>query len=341
MDDSGIAEQLVKILQRPDGSLSLRPVHSIGIAAEGFFIPSPIAKTFCVAPHFQDETIKVPVKVRFSNGSGCAVVHDGWSDVRGMATRFDLGEAGFTDLIAMTLSEFFAPTPQTFLDFAKAATPTPVKRENPWAKLWDMLRLMLPLRNPYPGEVISPDGGAIAFADTKVYSQNAVLSAASIGAPVSYARAAYHAVHTFIVTDPRGVRRYVRFSWQPVSGVLVTDPKAVPQDDYLQEELRERLKKSPAHFSLMMMIGETGDDFNDSSRGWPPHRRRIMMGTLTLAKVCKDQEQNSEKISFNPGLLTKGIDLSDDPVLRVRIKSYETSSKWRGADACPFSGAER
>jgi catalase len=337
MDDPGIAEELT--LQRPDGSLALRPVHAIGIAASGFFVPAPIARAYCIAPHFQAPASRVPVTVRFSNGSGCAVAHDGWSDVRGMATRFDLGADGATDLIAMTLPEFFSPTPASFLDFAKAAKPQPVKRESPWRKLWDMLRLTPPLRNPYPGETISPDGGAIAFADQNTHAQNAVLSAAAIGAPVSYARAAYHAVHTFIITDPNGTRRYVRFSWQPVSGVLVTDPNATPVDNYLQAELRARLAKSPAHFSLMMAIGETGDDFNDSSRGWPPHRPRIMMGTLTLAAVSEDQTKDSEKISFNPGLLTKGIELSDDPVLQVRVEAYKISSKWRGGDACPFSGA--
>lgn len=64
-----------------------------------------------------------------------------------------------------------------------------------------------------------------------------------------------------------------------------------------------------------------------------------MMGTLTLAEVCEDQENESEKISFNPGLLTKGIELSIDPVLLARIEAYKISSKWRGGDACPFSGA--
>ena len=238
----------------------------------------------------------------------------------------------------MTLPEFFAPTPETFLDFAQWAYPKPTRRENPWRKLWDMLCLTPPLRNLYPGETVSPDAGAVAFADKYPYAKSAVLTAATIGAPVSYVRAAYHAVHTFFVTDPRGVRRPVRFSWQPVSGVLTTNPEVTPTDDYLQTELRVRLAKTPAHFSLMMAIGETGDHFNNSSRAWPPHRRRIVMGTLTLAAVCPDQDKDSERISFNPGLLTKGIELSDDPVLRVRIEAYKASSAARRADACPFGG---
>ena len=161
MDDPSIAEKLVEALARPDGSPKLRPVHSIGIGATGYFVASQAARDYCVAEHFQGE--KIAVTVRFSNGSGSATQHDGWSDVRGMATRFHLAEGAATDLIAMTLPEFFTPTPETFLDFAVTAKPAPYLRESPWRKILDMLRLTLPMRNPYPGETISPDAGAIQF----------------------------------------------------------------------------------------------------------------------------------------------------------------------------------
>ena len=88
MSGPDIAEELVEALRRPDGRADLRPVHAIGIGATGYFEASDIARNYCIAKHFQGG--RIPVMVRFSNGSGCAVVHDGWSDVRGMATRFHL-----------------------------------------------------------------------------------------------------------------------------------------------------------------------------------------------------------------------------------------------------------
>ena len=87
----------------------------------------------------------------------------------------------------------------------------------------------------------------------------------------------------------------------------------------------------------MMTIGELGDDFNDSARPWPPHRQRIMMGTLTLDAVPEDQVADCERLSFNPGLLTDGIEMSDDPVLKIRLEAYKVSSKWREGTPCPFS----
>ncbi|MGB3247183.1 MAG: catalase [Sulfitobacter sp.] len=336
MSGSDIAEQLVEALHRPDGDDSLRPVHSIGIGASGTFVASQVAHNYCRAAHFDGNP--VPVQVRFSNGSGSATRHDGWSDVRGFAVRFHLPDDTSTDLIAMTLPEFFTPTPETFLEFAVAARPVMYERESPWRKLFGMFKLIPPMRDPYPGETISPDPGAIKFADKYGFSQLGVFQAAAIGAPVSYVRAMYHAVHTFIITAPDGTRRWVRFSWQPIAGVLKTDPAAPPVDDYLQPELRGRFAKmEDARFSLMMSIGETGDAFDDPTRPWPPHRIRVMMGTLTLDQVAKDQVADSEKLSFNPCHLTDGIETSDDPVLKIREEAYKFSSKARGGTPCPFS----
>ncbi len=335
MSDGEIAEELVRILQRPDGDKSLRPVHTIGISATGFFEPSQIARNFCAADHFCSD--RSDVIMRFSNGSGAAQIHDGWSDVRGMAVRFRLSDGTDTDLISMSLPEFFAPTPEAFLDFAEMAKPKPYKGQTPWQKIAGLLQLILPLRGPYPGETISPDEGAMEFADQNAFAQLGVMQAAQIGAPTSYVRDAYHAVHTFIVIGQDGTKRWVRFSWQPVAGVLKTDPNETPVDDYLQQELRDRLADEPARFSLMMMIGEIGDDFNDSARPWPPHRKRIMMGTLTLDAIPENQDADCEKLSFNPGLLTDGIAMSDDPVLKIRVDAYQVSSKWRDGSPCPFS----
>jgi catalase len=161
-----------------------------------------------------------------------------------------------------------------------------------------------------------------------------VFQAAVIGAPVSYARASYHAVHTFMVTAPDGVRRPVRFSWQPVAGVRNTDPKAAPRDKYLFEELENRLRRWPARFMLMMTIGEAGDALDDPTKPWPATRIRVVMGTLTLIKVAEDQDADGERISFNPCRLAPGIEVSKDPILEARLGAYEVSREMRGG--CPF-----
>jgi catalase len=165
-----------------------------------------------------------------------------------------------------------------------------------------------------------------------------VFEAAAIGAPISYARASYHAVHSFIVTAPNGARRWVRFSWQPTVGVLNTDPHKSPVDLYLEQDLRDRIAAEPVHFNLMMVIGENGDAFDDPTRPWPPHRQRIFMGELTLNAILDNE--SCERLNFNPWLLTEGIEPSDDPVLKARRDAYQISGRRRGAAPCPFARSQ-
>jgi catalase len=331
-----IVEQLLRALELPDSDPNLRPVHAIGIGATGAFVASRIARDYCVAEHFSGER-EIKVTVRFSNGSGSAVQRDGWSDVRGMATRFHLANEAATDLIAMTLSEFFAPTPEAFLDFLTVAKPEPARVLSPLRKFLDLLQLLQPMPNPYRGQTYSPVPGAIRYADENTGAQLAVMHAANIGAPVSYARATYHAVHAFAIRAPDGVRRWVRFSWRPVAGVLNTDPTKAPIDNYLKQDLCDRLARGPARFTLMMTVGEPGDDPNDSSRPWPLPRLRVVMGELSLKHVIEDEV--TEKLSFNPWRLVEGIEPSNDPVLQTRRDAYCVSSQRRGGAPCPFSGS--
>ena len=129
----------------------------------------------------------------------------------------------------------------------------------------------------------------------------------------------------------------VRFSWKPVAGVQTTDPAKTPVDDYLQGELRERLKQWPARMMLMMMIGEAGDVLEDPTVPWPARRVRVVMGTLTLTEVAKDQVADCEKLSFNPWRLVTGIEPSGDPTLKARRDAYEEFAHQARRHAMPVS----
>jgi len=251
-----------------------------------------------------------------------------------MATRFHLPDGTASDLIATTLGEFFVRNVDDFFEFAEVAKLEPYRRRPWWLKLGDILQLKVPPRGPYPNETRNVDAGALRYANRHRFAQLGVFQVGLIGAPESYARASYHAVHTFWVTAPDGVRRPVRFSWQPVAGVRNTDPTAVPRDKYLFEELENRLRRWRVRFMLMMTIGEAGDALDDPTKPWPGTRIRVVMGTLTLTEVPEDQEAAGERISFNPCRLAPGIEASGDPILEARLGAYEVSREMRGG--CPF-----
>jgi catalase len=76
MDDLSVAKRLVEavISDFPDHKQGTRPVHTIGIGVDGYFTASDVARSFCIAEHFQGQ--RVPASVRFSNGSGSPVQHE-------------------------------------------------------------------------------------------------------------------------------------------------------------------------------------------------------------------------------------------------------------------------
>ncbi|MDP6832784.1 MAG: catalase, partial [Alphaproteobacteria bacterium] len=70
MSDIPTDKQIVEaiIADTPDHKAGTRPIHAIGIACEGYFSALEAAREYCIAPHFSGQ--RVPVTVRFSNGSG-------------------------------------------------------------------------------------------------------------------------------------------------------------------------------------------------------------------------------------------------------------------------------
>ena len=178
MVDASVAKRLVQAiidnLPAPVGDR--RPVHTIGIGVKGRFVASDVARTYCVAEQFQGQP--VCVSVRFSNGLGGPDQHDGWSDVRGMATRFHLSEGRGSDLIATTLGEFFVRNVDDFFKFTEVAKLEDYARRSWWQKICDLAQLKVPRRAPYPNEGKNVNEGALRYANQHRFAQLGVFQAA-------------------------------------------------------------------------------------------------------------------------------------------------------------------
>ena len=81
-------------------------------------------------------------------------------------------------------------------------------------------------------------------------------------------------------------------------------------------------------------IWEPGDDWNDPSTMWPVTRQTINMGTLYIDALAKDQ--NVERMSFNPMRLPRGLEPSDDEILRARGEVYRLGCEERQGMGCPW-----
>jgi catalase len=332
-----LAEELVDELVRacPAYRPGTRPIHAPGTAATGWFSATPAASTFTVAAHFAGG--RVPVTVRYSNGTGDLDEPDTKPQVRGMAVKFHLGEVTRdewgvmhadveTDLIAMTLPTFFARSVDHFRQFVAAATPVLPAGRSRWQKLVAALRLDTPYPTP-PLGVASSDQGIFEFAAEYPEAAAAVAYLSGQSVPESYATCSYHAVHAFLLTDVDGATRAARFHWEPVDGVQ--SASAPTGACFLRRGLPERVRDGHAEFVLRMQLAEPGDDVTDPTRPWPLRRPRVVMGQLRLTDVPADQLHGCELLSFNPTRLVPGMAVSADPLLAIRGPAYDHSYRRR------------
>ena len=329
----------------PGHVANTRWAHTHGLGVVGHFVASDVARDFCIAAHFQGSA--VPVTARFSNGSSDPARHDERPDTRGLAVKFHYANDTDHDLLSMTMNVFGARTREDFLGVSKAFVPKPVQPES-WFRRTILDPLML--RNPLPpmpaGVTISGGPGLAQYAGSHDFARAFTIEGGLLQVPVSWARTAYHAVHTFMAVGPDDVRRPVRFSWQPVDGVFPVPADELPAKSttFLTAEMQTRLAQAAAQFTLKMMIGDAGDALDDPSMTWPVTRQTVNMGTLHIEQLAQERDVDVERLSFNPMRLPPGIEASSDQILRARGEIYQLGCKERSGIGCPLhagSGSAR
>lgn len=321
----------------PDWEPGTRAAHSHGIGTAGWFEATPALAALTTAPHFSGT--RVPVLARFSNGSGERVETDRATDARGLAVKFSPDTEHEADLISMTMPLFFVRTADDFEAFSKVAVPTETPKPPGLVGRWlDLLRLSpVPRRSPY-APARAPGAKALTrWADAHPESKAAVAAMGGLITPTSYARAAYHAVHTFLLRDAEGRATPVRFGWWPVAGVRAADTSdpGLPMN-YLHDELRQRLDRGPVEFTLQIEIMGSGDALDDPTQIVDPARRsRVLGGRLHIEELFEDGD-GCEPRSFNPCRLVPGVETSGDQILAARRAAYQTSCHDRHGTGCPL-----
>jgi catalase len=276
-----------------------RAAHAKGASCEGTFTATPAAAVLSRAPHLAGDP--VPVRVRFSNGSGNPTLPDGARDGRGMAVKFRLPDGGNTDMIGLTLDRFFVRTPEDFLAFLQARVPDPATGEPDMAKV---------------GEFLAAHPEALPAVEQSITAP----------IPASYLRCEYHGIHAFRWIDDDGRARVLRFRWEPDEGVAsITDDEAAGRDaDFLRHELDARLAAGPATFTLVITLAGEGDDPDDPTVAWPEGREEVVAGRLELTSLPADPAA-ADALIYDPTNVVDGIECSDDPILQARRVAYSVS----------------
>ena len=152
------------------------------------------------------------------------------------------------------------------------------------------------------------------------------LAAIPLQTPTSLAEEQYNGVNAFIFTNEQGHKQAVRYlAVPPTVAHLTADEAAKQQPNFLFDEIRARLAKAPVTFELKVQLADPGDPITDATKAWPPERKTVTLGTLTIEKVVADSAQAEKELLFLPGRAPDGIEPSDDPMIRARDDAYAVS----------------
>ncbi len=297
-----------KLLDAMDGQFGLhpgfRPAHAKGLMCSGMFTPSAEAAKLTRAPHASKPS--TAVTVRYSNSTGLPTIPDNdpaRSGPRGMAIRFHLDEHLHTDIVAHSTDGFPVRTGEEFLELLRAVAAFTAGQPQ------------------VLGSFLAAHANAKRFVETPK------------PIPTSFAREAFFAVTSFKFTNANGVSRHGRFRIRPEAGTeyLSNEGAAAKSENFLFDELGQRLAKGPIKLGVLVQMAESGDDVADASVTWPASRKEIPFGTIAITARVDDQAPERRKIIFDPIPRVDGIDSSGDPLTEVRSDIYLLSGRRRRA----------
>jgi catalase len=151
----------------------------------------------------------------------------------------------------------------------------------------------------------------------------------------SYAEERYNGLNSFVFTDGSGTDHTVRWSLLPsVQPVSVSpDDLAKRGPNFLEQEIAERVRHGPLHWTMAVTVTNPGDPTADPSKAWPEGRHTVDVGTLTVKQIEPERDGPCRDINFDPTVLPSGMRTSDDPFPAARSAAYAKSYDRRAAEA--------
>lgn len=271
-----------------------------GVCASGHFTGTEAGSALSTASAFNGEAH--PVLARFSVGGGNPAATDQSRSARGLALKMTLPDGEQWQMGNISAPLYFIAKPEHFAPFLEVRTP-----------------------DPRTGETDADALEAFNKAHPETLKQAAWLAAQPIGG--SYAGYTFWGVNAFRLTDADGAQQYVRWSFMPQREILPPDDATLAElgNDFLADELAERLKDGPVRFDFHLQLATEEDSLVDATTIWPDSNPRVLAGELTIEATSPGKGGDCDRMMFNPLVLPEGIAPSDDPVLHARPAAYAVS----------------
>ena len=294
-------QQMTDAMYAAFGDNHSRAVHAKGTMVEGTFTPDPAARSLSKAKLFTLSTAKV--LGRFSDFTGIPTIPDNieGASPRGMAVKFTVPGESEVDVVMHNFNGFPTRTSAEFRELLLAVAASGKNAPKP-----------TPLDTFLASHPI---------AKTFLTTQKS---------PESFATSAFFGVNSIKFTNAQGQPTFVRYQFIPAAGEHYLDAAALQAKDanYLQSEIGQRLAKEPVSFTWYAQIADQGDVIDDPSIAWPPTRKLVKLGVVSMTGIVPDQASADKKTLFLPGNLPDGLEAAD-PMIQVRSESYPISFRHR------------
>jgi catalase len=276
-----------------------RKNHAKGVAVTGFFESNGAGRELSRAAVFRPG--RTPVTGRFSLTGGNPDVADAPDEARGLGLAFAFPDGTQWRTAMLNLHVFPDNSAQGFYD-----------------------RLLASKVVPSTGK---PDPAAMS-AFLAAHPETAAATTVIRAHPPTpgFADSTFSGLNTFYFVNDAGVRTPVRWSFVPQQRALAAEKDA---KNGLFDALVRQMRGGPLTWRLMLTVGTKDDPVRDPTLPWPPDRRSIDAGTLTLTTIETEAAGNARDINFDPLVLPDGIEPSDDPLLSARSAVYAASYRAR------------
>ncbi len=298
---ASLAEQQVNALEGLFGKQpGARRAQAKGLCATGYFQGNTVGRSLSSASVFSGAHI--PAVVRFSVGGGNPKGSDKARSARGLAVQLTLPKGEQWQMANISAPMYFVRQPEDFVTFLQVRTPDPATGKPDPAKL-----------------------KAFNEAHPETLLQAAYLAKNPV--PASFAGVSYWGVNAFELINAQQQSQFARWQFVPQEGPLTfsdEELKALP-DNFLADDLRQRVAHSPVVFEFKVQLAKPGDALLDPTQVWGADNIEVPAGKLVINKVSPDLSGACVAMTFNPLVTPKGIQPSKDPVLQARSAAYGIS----------------
>jgi catalase len=292
---------MIDTFEKVDGlHPGFRRNHAKGVGAGGYFESNGRGVELSKAAVFPAG--RVPVIGRFAFAGGQPFVADSPHIVRSLALLFRLPDGEEWRMAMINLPVFPVNTIEAFHEQLLASAPDPATGKPDPVKMKTFLAA-------HPETVRAMQ----LIRDYPVSS--------------GFDNSAYYALNAFFFISAHGAVKPVRWAVVPVQPFEPIGPAHAGTSDknYLFDALIASIHRGPLQWRLIVTVGQPGDPTSDPTTPWPPDRRQIDVGTLTIDRIESEDSSPARDVNFDPLVLPNGMAASDDPLLSARSAAYSQS----------------